>query len=403
MKAIIATYIVSCSENFEIFEDSAVIFDTKVIKICKKNEISEIDEIINFGENSILMAGLINSHIHLEFSANRGVLTYGKFINWLKSVMINREMLLNSCNEELIKEQLDLLLKSGVTTIGAISSFGYDLKPLLNSKLRVFYFNEILGIKPSMVDSLYQLFLSRLEESISQKRQNFYPSIAIHSPYSTHPILIKKVLNIAKEQNLLVSAHLLESIEEREWLDYSGGDFKSFFEEFLETKESINSSISFLELFKNIKTMFVHGLFANDLELEFINSLNSSLIHCPISNRLLNSTKLDIEKAKSKNINVAIATDGLSSNYSLNMFNEMRVALFENYDKNLEELSQELLLQATSRGAKALGIDTGEIKAGYFADFAVFNLKTSKEQLASNLILYSNYAEATFIEGERIC
>ena len=43
------------------------------------------------GKDSVLMPGLINAHVHVEFSANKTDLSYGDFINWLYSVIENRE------------------------------------------------------------------------------------------------------------------------------------------------------------------------------------------------------------------------------------------------------------------------------------------------------------------------
>ena len=46
---------------------------------------------------------------------------------------------------------------------------------------------------------LFADFKARLEESKKHTSDTFIPAIAIHSPYSVHPILVKHVLDIAKK------------------------------------------------------------------------------------------------------------------------------------------------------------------------------------------------------------
>jgi len=75
-------------------------------------------------ENSVLYPGFINTHVHLEFSANKTTLEYGDFMSWLDSVIKNREALVGACNNNMMMDACNEMLNSGITTFGAISSFG---------------------------------------------------------------------------------------------------------------------------------------------------------------------------------------------------------------------------------------------------------------------------------------
>ena len=79
MKILTASYLVTFDENFTILKDGAIVFDEKIIEVASYDIIIKKYpniEIINLGENSVLMPGLINSHIHLEFSANKTTLKF---------------------------------------------------------------------------------------------------------------------------------------------------------------------------------------------------------------------------------------------------------------------------------------------------------------------------------------
>jgi cytosine/adenosine deaminase-related metal-dependent hydrolase len=51
-------------------------------------------KVIQTEENSILYPGFINTHVHLEFSANKTSLQYGSFMPWLDSVIEHRDDLM---------------------------------------------------------------------------------------------------------------------------------------------------------------------------------------------------------------------------------------------------------------------------------------------------------------------
>jgi len=145
MKILSASHILTFDENFSIIPDSAIVFDDKVIEVANieyiKQKYPNI-EITHLGVNSILMPGLINSHIHLEFSANKTSLKYANFYSWLSSVIKNREKLVEKGTTSLIEQELKKILKTGTTTIGAISSYSLDLEACLKSPINKVFFCE---------------------------------------------------------------------------------------------------------------------------------------------------------------------------------------------------------------------------------------------------------------------
>ena len=124
MKIISANWVVTCDENDGIIENGAVVYDDKIQDIDTLTNIEKKYpniEITKLPKNSVLMPGLINSHVHLEFSANTTTLKYGNFYNWLNSVIKFRDDLITKATKKLIATKLDRMKKTGTTTIGAIS------------------------------------------------------------------------------------------------------------------------------------------------------------------------------------------------------------------------------------------------------------------------------------------
>lgn len=402
MKIITPSYIYT---NKQLLTGIAIAFEKKIKAVDSLENLQKKypnAEVIKLKKNSLLMPGLINSHVHLEFSANKSTLKYGSFMPWLFSVIENREELINECSVDCMKKATDEMLQSGTTTFGAISSHGMDLDAAAQAKQNVIFFNELIGSQAVMADALYGDFFRRYKEAKSIERENFQSAIAIHSPYSVHPVLIKKALQLATDENVLTTAHFMESHAEREWLDKSEGAFKPFFKEFLKQDIAVSNAEEFLELFDNHPTLFTHAIHMNEKEYKSMKQNEHKLIHCPISNRLLGNGVLDLEEVKKHNIDFMVATDGLSSNYTLNLFEEMKVALFMHQHLEINTLAKELIESVTQTAAKALQLNKGLIEVGYDSDFIVLDLEQeASEDIATHIILQQYDVTQVFINGNQ--
>jgi len=353
--------------------------------------------------SSILYPGFINSHVHLEFSANQTSLEYGEFMPWLHSVIEHREALMEQCDNSMMHKACETMMRSGVTSFGAISSFGNELEVCEKTPQRVVFFNELIGSNAQYADMLYSDFLERLKvSSHCPASSRITPAIAIHSPYAVHPILLQKAVTIAKEQKLPLSAHFLESSAEREWLVDGTGAFKPFFKKYFNTTTPVNTIQEFMYAFDTYPTHFTHCTQTNEVERDYLAQMGHSIAHCPRSNRYLGCGILPIE---SLTLPFSVATDGLSSNESLNIFDELRSALMLHHQLPLTQLSDDLIRAVTSTPAKILGLGAGEIAEGKVADFAVITLPQAtqkEEQLALWSILHTKEVSQLYIAGKRV-
>ncbi len=385
-----------------ILSDQAVAFDEKIVAIDSfDNLLGRYPDakVIRF-EDAVILPTFANPHVHLEFSANTATLSYGDFIPWLNSVIAHREELLTKCDEECIHKAIHAIIESGTSAIGQISSYGEEMEACAKSPLYIRFFNEVIGSNPAVVDAMYASFMERFARSQKLANDRFKADVAIHSPYSVHYILAKKTLEVAKKEECLVSVHFAESRTEREWLDSGTGEFLGFFKKFLNQTKPINEPLRFLQLFEETKNLFVHMVWAKDEEWELIKSFQSSIIHCPISNRLLGNGVLDLQKARP--LPYALATDGLSSNYSLNMYEELRAALFVHPRNEAKAFAKELVIHATKIAHQILGFDAGEIAVGKPACLQVVDIPKDLKKLEEiylHLILHTQSPQKVFIDG----
>ncbi len=402
-KILIADYIYTPEG---VLKNHAVLVDETILQVAPKSKVLRDNkdvETIEYPKYSLLFPGLINAHVHVEFSGNKTELSYGDFINWLYSVIENREELMQGCDLVCMTKAIDAMLANGITTFGAISSHGLDFEACFNAKQNVVFFNELIGSQAAAADVLFGDFLQRLERSKEQKRKGFFPGVAIHSPYSVHPVLVQKALEVVRKERLPLTAHFMESLAERQWLDNAKGEFKEFFDKFLQQQKPVSSAKEFLESFDGVSTLFAHAIKASDEEYETMKRNAHTIAHCPISNRLLGNGALELEKIEKIGVKWCLATDGLSSNYNLDLWEEMKAALFMHTDLPLLELAKKLIAAATVNGANALSLPKGEITKGKDADMIVLQLEGEPTpELELHMILHRYEIIDRFIMGERV-
>ncbi|MCD6213262.1 MAG: metal-dependent hydrolase [Sulfurovum sp.] len=400
MKILVADYIYTPTG---FVENQAIAF-TETIQAIDSIEVLQKKypeaEIIQTEANSVIYPGFINTHVHLEFSANKTSLKYGSFMPWLDSVIEYRDELMGECNNEVMQKECDVMLHSGITTFGAISSFGNELEVCEKTPQRVVFFNELIGSNAMYADMLYGDFMERVKASQScEESSRITPAVAIHSPYSVHPIILQKAVNVAKQNKLPLSAHFLESQAEREWLEKGTGELKGFFEKFFNTSTPVTNIEEFMFAFDTYPTHFTHCVQATKEELDYLADKGHSIAHCPRSNRYLGCGRLNIEDL---NLPCSVATDGLSSNDSLSIFDELRAALMLHHQAPMQELANRLIRSVTSDAADILGLNCGRITEGKLADFAIVTLKEKpkrEEEIALWTILHTKEVSNVYIEG----
>ncbi len=405
MKIITADYIYS---DGSFLENRAIAFDTTIREIdtyeallAKYPDATRIKS----APYTVIYPGFINTHVHLEFSANRTSLKYGAFMPWLDSVIEHRDELLQACDNAMMAKECQQMLRSGITTFGAISSFGTELEVCEQTPQRVVFFNELIGSNAQYADMLYNDFLERIKASQNCDSQSrITPAIAIHSPYSVHPVILQRAVTLAKQHAMPLTTHFLESPAEREWLEHGSGAFREFFEKFFNTSTPVTTIEAFLHAFDTYPTHFVHCVQANEAELIHLKERGHTIAHCPRSNRYLGCGRLALERLESFNLPYSVATDGLSSNDSLNIFDEFRAALMLHHQAPVDRLAHRLIKASTEDAAQALGLNSGKIVVGKDADFALITLPElpkRPEEIALWTLLHTKEADAVYIEGEQ--
>ena len=154
-----------------------------------------------------------------------------------------------------------------------------------------------------------------------------------------------------------------------------------------------------------------HCVWCTDDDFRIMAERGVTLVHNPASNLKLGSGFARITRAAELGVNVALGTDGCASNDNLDMFEEMHLAALLHKGLALDPTvtpAWQVIDMATVNGARALGLNAGEIAVGKAADFAVIDLNRPHLQPhhgLAELIVYSMHASdvvETWIAGEKV-
>ncbi len=358
------------------------IFDGKEIlgedKVLITNENGLIEAIVNEADaggnvqtfKGLLSPGFINCHCHLELSHMKNVIETGTgLVDFLITVVGKR-----SFEKEIIAEAITAadaeMYKNGIVAVGDICNTTDTIPTKLKSKINYYNFIEAIGFTEERAVVLFERFQHLYKDFITAGLSN--TSIVPHAPYTISGAMFKLINDFSAGK--IISIHNQETRAEDELYRENAGDFfklyrhlnidTAFFQ--AHNKSSLQSYLPLLNKAKAL--LLIHNTFTTQTDIEFAfeqaraNKQDLFWCFCPNANLYIENQLPDIKLFTNNNCDIILGTDSYSSNYSLNLLNEMKTL-----QKHFPFLETERLLQwATSMGAAALGVyeNSGSFEKG---------------------------------------
>ena len=363
---------------------SVIINKERIEKIIPSSEVNKSSyKVINL-EDSVLMPGFVNAHIHLELDwIRKGLTSFDSFPSWLKQIInLKRENNNRGVITQSVRKSLKETINSGVTTIGQISSYGgLDFEEIVKSKIRTVYFFEIAN---STISRTKQPFFEKLKSLNKENNDMFTLKLFPHSIYSLDTVALEEMLAKAYKEKVDLGIHLSESKDEVKLIQKKKNAFEDIIFPILERRPRIkirgSSPLSYLHKLNkyksNIVLVHMNNLLKEDFEI--LRKQEYPVVLCPRSNLFLNQKMADLNFFMNYG-KAGIGTDGLSSNFSINFLDEIRF-LYLHSKRFIKKNSEKIVLEkATLGGARALGIDklVGTIETNKKADLIAFKIKNN--------------------------
>lgn len=312
----------------------------------------------------VIMAPLVNAHLHLELSALKNTLSFDRgFAAWVQALLEKREAMGNAVLVREAQKAAASLANLGIGYVGEISTLGLTRTLVQSQGLAGVWFQEAVGASTPTAELV--------------KAEPLSFSLAGHAPHTTDPFLLQTVKKITRAKGLPFSIHLAESDVETEFIQGTQGGNQGQWEQFLALRRidttlwplGLKSPVQYLDDLGilDASTLAVHLLNINDQDLDILARTGTRICLCPRSNFMLHNKLPNIQEFLDKNLVPALGTDSLASSSSLSLFDEMAFVRqkFPDIDP------AQVLSMATLNGARALGIDhlAGTLDKGKKATF----------------------------------
>jgi cytosine/adenosine deaminase-related metal-dependent hydrolase len=361
-----------------------------------------LGDVVDLG-NVAILPGFVNAHTHLELSSFAQPLGEPgmSFPDWIRVVVefqrIQRQQFTDEGTKFPRSEYLERAIADGAEQLkwAAVTSVG-DIESGINSPLRdvrveflrsrrlpldLTDFLEVIALKASNAEDAAGYLAAALQFRSALPEITVLPGISPHAPYTVHPKLLERCVQLSAERRMPVAHHLAESREELMLLRAGRGPFVKLLEGFdAWDPDAIpfgSRPLDYLQqLAKSHRALVIHGNYLDDAEIEFVGARagNMSIVYCPRTHAYFQHDAYPLAKMLAAGVNVAIGTDSRASNPDLSVLADMRFAA-----KQHPLISPQLLLRMiTTNAARALGRDAevGSLKPGKFADLAILALPT---------------------------
>lgn len=388
--------VISDENNYEIKKTNIFIKDGIIFKVGDVCE-NFIPEKIIDGKDRFVIPGLINCHTHTYMSVFRNIADDLAFNDWLFKNIMPREDMLNfedaywgamlACAE---------MIKSGTTCFLDMHMFkNQTAEAAVKSGMRAVISRGLSGEnrnEDGAVRRINEAF-EEIEKWEGNDRLSFM--LAPHAIYTCGTDYIKYTVEKAKEYNLSLHTHLSETRYEVEEAKKNYGM----------TPVKYLDNLGFFE----VNTVAAHCVHLEEDDFKIFKEKNINAALNPISNMKLGNGFAPVLKMLENDINICIGTDSAASNNSLNLFSDMNATALIHKGTNEDAQAVnafEVFKAATINGAKALCLNTGQIKEGKAADLAILNLNCPGLRPTNNLMSALSYSangsevETVIIDGE---
>ena len=333
----------------------------KIVSVGDERPRGPFDQEID-GRGSVLMPGLVNAHTHVPMTLLRGYGDGHDLQDWLNNYIFPKEALLD---ERAVRAGTALglaeMIASGTTTIADMYYFCEGIaQECVAAGVNLNLARGTTVFTPEFDFATYPACVELRELTDRWHGYNggqVLVDACIHGEYTSHPAVWEALAAYAAEKGLGMHVHLSETRSEHQ----------ACLERWGKTPARKLDEYGVWD----VRAIAAHCVWTTPDDWALMAEKGVSCVHNPVSNLKLGSGVAPIPAMVQAGVNVALGTDGVSSNNSHDLFEEIKLAAILHNGVSCDPLAVPAagaLRMATANGAAALGRKSGRIAPGYDAD-----------------------------------
>lgn len=323
----------------------------------------EFDRVVD-GAGQVLMPGLINCHTHVPMTLMRGYGGGCDLQHWLQEYIFPAEAKLD---ERAVAAGTALglaeMIATGTTCIvdmymktGTIAQQVMDAGISANLSCGGLYFGDPKDFSPDKCSDC------RNQEELMQQWHGagdgqILVDASIHGEYTSSAPLWQWTADFAQKNKLGMHVHISETkLEHEQSLQRHGKTPLAILDQYGVWERGGTAA---------------HCVWVSDEDMDLMARKHVTAVHNPVSNLKLGSGVARVPKMLEVGVNVALGTDGVSSNNNADLFEEIKLAAMLHKGVSRDPMvvtAHQALEMATVNAARALGRNTGVVAPGKVAD-----------------------------------
>ena len=352
------------------------------------------------GKGKLLMPGFVNSHAHSPMTLMRG---HGENLvlkDWLEKKIFPFEALL--IGDDVYYGTLLAMAESlryGIVSTTDMYYFSEDMvRGLLESQTKNNISRSITNFTGQDFSSLEGVreMKELYENHHGAGNGKIRVDMSLHGEYTSDPGTGRALAEYTKEIGANMHLHLSETVFEHEGcIERRGKTPAAYLEE--------------LGLF-DTPTTAAHCVWVTEEDMDIFKNKGVTVACNPVSNLKLASGVCNVPLLLEKGVNVAIGTDSVASNNSLNFIEEIKIfscAPKMQYNDPTKVTPYEAIYAATRGGALGQGRDdSGLLAKGFKADLIVLDIGNPNMKPVHNLLTNLVYSASgsdvvlTMVDGK---
>ncbi len=332
------------------------------------------------GQGRLLMPAFYNAHSHSAMTLLRGYAENMNLQDWLNTMIFPFEAKMKGKDIYAgVMLAMAESLRSGIVSSTDMYYWLDDAgRAVAEAGCKINMSNAVVCFDGSSFEDLpaYRIACESFRTWHGAEDGRILTDLALHAEYTSTEKVARGLAALAKEQGVNLHVHASETKSETEGCRERHG----------KTPVAYLADCGLLD----VPATLGHCVWITEEDMDILKEKGATVAACPVSNSKLASGISNVPGLLERGVRVALGTDGVSSNNSLNMLADAKVMALEARIRTGDPAvltPKQVLYSMTRAGALSQGReDCGLLKEGFKADLLVLDIDQPNMQPVHNLL-----------------